>query len=351
MDSDLASANEFQLALLLADPSVCLRWLVLRHLMKRTDDDCEVVELASQRRADPLVSELINQQDADGSWPANEQLGYGGAVQHTAQALMRLGYLGFGSDLPAVTLAAQFLFSVQDDDGSWPLSLSAEGRKTHSNYDQIPLQTALPLRGLAACGFATDPRSERAYDWLLSVRLDDGAWPTGYSAASYGYVAGYRRLAHSRWGCRSNTTAALMCFASHPERCSSPEAIRGLDLLLGRETNEKKPIGFDIARTLGFEPARGFFTYYGVFDLALVLKLCSRIGASSEDKRVARILSVVSEMRGRYGLWQYVARPSASRWVTYDLLRTLNEMSDNPEWISMEPITPFAPYPSQDKRY
>jgi hypothetical protein len=46
----------------------------------------------------------------------------------------------------------------------------------------MPLQTALPLRELAACGYAADPRSELAYDWLLAQRLEDGAWPTGVRA-------------------------------------------------------------------------------------------------------------------------------------------------------------------------
>ena len=34
-------------------------------------------------------------------------------------------------------------------------------------YHMIPLQTALPLLGLAWAGYAEDPRAERAYDWLL----------------------------------------------------------------------------------------------------------------------------------------------------------------------------------------
>jgi hypothetical protein len=48
----------------------------------------------------------------------------------------------------------------------------------------VPLQTALPLRALAMCGYATDPRAERAYAWLLAQRLEDGAWPTGKRAAA-----------------------------------------------------------------------------------------------------------------------------------------------------------------------
>ena len=43
----------------------------------------------------------------------------------------------------------------------------------------VPLQTALPLIGLCACGYATDPATARGFDWLLDQRLGDGSWPTG----------------------------------------------------------------------------------------------------------------------------------------------------------------------------
>jgi hypothetical protein len=337
--------------LLLCDPSACLRWLVLRHLLNRPANDPEVTEIEAQRDTDPLAIELIGQQEANGSWPRSKQVGFGDSVQRTAQALMRLGYLGFDAELPAVARGAHFLFSAQADDGSWPLHIEAEKRQKYGKYDQIPLQAALPLRGLAACGYATHPDSEHAYDWLLSTRLDDGAWPTGYVAGSYGYVAGYRRLAHSRWGCRSNTTAALFCLALHPVRRHGPEASRGLDLLLGRETGERQLVGFDVARTVGFEPARGFFTYYGAFDLALILKLCSQIGATVEDERVARIKSILEGMQGALGLWHYAEKPAVSRWITYDIQRSLLELDGSPDWTSMEPRIPFTPYPPHDTRH
>ncbi len=151
----------------------------------------------------------------------------------------------------------------------------------------IPLQTAFPLRGLAACGYAQDKRAELAYQWLLGQRLEDGAWPTGMASGVHGYVAGYRRIAHSRWGCRSNTTAALICLAFHPQRAKSPEARRALDLLLGRETREETQVGFETARCIGVEETRGFISHFAKFDSGLMLDLCWRIGASLEDERVA----------------------------------------------------------------
>ena len=297
------------LPLLLADRSPCLRYLVLRELLGRPEDDPEVVGLVGLRETDRLVTGLLALQREDGSWAQADPTSRSGVLRATPKALIRLGFLGFGPDDPAVRRGAEALFSRQRDDGSWLIPQTDEEGEHREGYSMIPLQTALPLRALAACGYGTDPRAERAYEWLLAQRLDDGAWPTGIASGNYGRVAGYRRLAHSRWGCRSNTTGALACLALHPERRTSPEARRALDLLLGRETRERHTFGFEAARVIGVEPTRGFLTYFARFDVAQVLDLCWRVGAGREDARVDELVDFVEGLQGPYGLWEYVDRP------------------------------------------
>jgi hypothetical protein len=335
--------------LLLADPSPCLRWLALRQLFGLPDEHPEVQELEAGRRHDPLVAGLLSGQEADGSWKPDPR--EGSPLKSTALALARLGYLGFGSAEPAVQRGAEYLFSLQKEDGSWPLLRENLRGEQDQGYDLVPLQTALPLRGLAACGYAEDARAGRAYRWLMEQRLPDGAWPTGKASGTLGYVAGYRRLAHSRWGCRSNTTGALLCLGLHPQLRNSPEARRALDLLLGRETRERQPLGFEVARLLGAEPDGGFFTYFARFDLALLLNLCAQVGASPEDERVAGLVDFVRAARGPFGLWEYLPRPQISRWLTFDLLRSLSWLDAAPDWVGLEPRTPFQAYPRRPRRF
>lgn len=344
-------------ALLLADPSPCLRTLVLRELLHRPGDDPEMRELAGMRETDPLVAGLLGLQRPDGSWPAVGLTSHHDTLRLTSQALTRLGYLGFGPDHPAVQRGVEYLFTLQQEDGSWSIPVRRDGIDNghREGYSMVPLQTAMPLRGLAACGYATDPRAERAYDWLLAQRLPDGAWPTGIASGNYGYVAGYRRLAHSRWGCRSNTTGALICLAHHPQRRAGPEGRQALDLLLGRETRERHTLGFEVARMIGAEPVRGFFTYYARFDLALVLDLCWRVEATLGDGRIAELVTFVQGLQGPYGLWEYASRPQVSRWLTFDLLRSLSRLTESEkatsDWASLEPRTPFQTYTKKHRRY
>ena len=70
-------------------------------------------------------------------------------------------------------------------------------------------------------------------------------------------------------------------------------------------------MGFEVVRLIGAEQTRGFTTFYARFDLALLLDLCWRVGASLDDARIAEVVDFVLGLQGEYGLWDH-ARPQAS---------------------------------------
>ena len=84
--------------LLLADRSVCLRWLVLRNLLDHDENDPETQELMPLREDDPLVAPVLAAQEADGAWTRGDLHWQGGKQRVTMLALLRLGFLGFGPD-------------------------------------------------------------------------------------------------------------------------------------------------------------------------------------------------------------------------------------------------------------
>jgi hypothetical protein len=120
---------------------------------------------------------------------------------------------------------------------------------------------------------------------------------------------------------------------------------------LGRETRERFALGFEVARLLGAEPARGFMTFFARFDLGLLLWLCSRIGASSDDRRVGELVGFIRSQQGEAGLWEYAAKPQMTRWVSFDLLHSLAQFDKASEWLTVEPPSPFAPYPKRERRF
>ena len=341
--------------LLLADPSPSLRLLVLRDLLNRSEDDEELLELTALQEEDPSIQKFLSLQNEDGSWRGGEGGGdILGQIRLTAQALMGLGYFGLNAEHSAVKKGAEFIFAQQRKDGSWSLVTPGallDGAARDIKYHMIPLQTALPLLGLAWAGYAADPRAEDAYNWLLNEELPQGGWPSGRHYEKYIFAAGYRRLAHSKYGCRTNTTAAVSALALHPKRRMSQPAQRGLDLLLAHETRQTHTLGFEVARIIGAERPRGGFTYFRRYDVAQILDLCWRIGASLEDERVADNVRFVKELQGSHGLWEYRRHPEVSRWITFDLLRSLSRLDKESDWLSIEPRTPFQPYPKKPRRF
>ncbi|UCE95966.1 MAG: terpene cyclase/mutase family protein [Candidatus Bathyarchaeota archaeon] len=343
--------------LLLANPSPSLRILVLVDLLNSSEDDGEVQELKKLQEEDPLILKLLALQNEYGAWSGDERWGaILGSIRLTAQALMGLGYLGLGPEHSAVKRGAEFIFSHQQNNGSWLLetkgALLDGGRISDDvKYHMIPLQTALPLLGLAWAGYATDQRAEQAYDWLLEEQLPQGGWPSGRHYDKYIFAAGYRRLAHSKFGCRTNTTAAVNALALHPKRRMHRAARRGLDLLLAHEHRQAHTLGFEIARIIGAERPRGGFTYFKRYDVAQMLDLSWRVGASLEDDRVKDNVRFVKELQGPYGLWEYQRHPEISQWVTFDLLRSLSRLDEETDWLSKEPRTPFQPYPKKPQRF
>lgn len=343
--------------LLLADPSPSLRLLVLRDLLGRPESDPEIQELRQLQERDPFVTRFLDLQNEDGSFRGGEGGGSGlGTIRLTAQALMGLGYFHLGPDHPAIRRGAEYLFAQQQPDGSFPLisqgALLDGGRLDEDvKYHMIPLQTALPLLGLAWAGYAADPRAERAYEWLLAEELPQGGWPSGRHQDQYVFAGGYRRLANSQFGCRTNTTATVSALAQHPNRRTSPSARRGLDLLLAHEHHPAQNLGFEVARIIGAEPPRGGFTYFRRYDVAQFLDLSWRIGADLKDPRVTENVKFVRELQGAYGIWEYERLPEVSRWVSFDILRSLSRLDQETDWISMAPRLPFQAYPKKPKRY
>jgi hypothetical protein len=317
---------------LLADPSPALRRRVLTELLDVSADDPEVSDLANRLASHGPIAKLL----------AVESRG----LRDLSFQLCRLAYAGLARDHPRVAELAERLLDAQQDDGSFPLEAFV-GRD--SAYDMIPLQNSLPLRGLAAVGYASDPRVEKGYEWLLAQRLDDGAWPMGEAAGQRGYIAGYRRLPGSP-GCRTNTTGALAALALHPQLAGADAARSALDLLLQRETRDESTIGWEVGRLVGVEAPAGFVTFYARFDLAFILELATRCGASPSDPRVTSLVEFLLERRSENGLWEHPIHPELGRWLTFDLLLSLRRLAGG-EWIGVAMQVPFRAYGKARRRY
>jgi hypothetical protein len=343
-------------ALLYADPSPSLRWRTAVELEGASETDADVAAWRAE----------IDRSDAVRSLLARLAVA-GDNFRVAGYLLCQLAYLGYRG--PEVAAAVEALFALQQPDGSWP-HFNDEGdpapRKARrgtpppvlprsESYRVMPITTVHPLRGIAAAGYATDPRAERAYEWLLAQRLHDGSWTGSHKAdlgldgRSSGEDPDYRRLTRGD-GCRATTTGAVACLALHPERRTSTAARIGADLLLARETREPATLGFEVSRLVGLERALGSITFYVTFDQAFLLDLASRCGVALADRRVTELVAWLETLRGPYGLWEHPVHPQLSRWLTFDLESSLRRLAAG-DWVGNEEPASFTPYEKPRRRY
>jgi hypothetical protein len=343
-------------ALLLGDPSPSLRWRAAIELDGASENDEEVAAWRAELDGSEELRALVAQLGAARDNP-----------QAAGYLLCRLTYLGYRG--PELAVAVDGIFAHQQPDGSWPYlpdndkptpklrrGSAPPGVMSAEPYTVLTMQTLVPLRGVAAAGFATDPRAERAYEWLLDQRLDDGSW-TGSHRGGYGFDfrstgggdPAYRQLPRGK-GCRSTTTGAAACLALHPAHRRSDAARIGVDHLLARETRDPVSLGWEVSRLVGLERASGRFTFYITVDQAFVLDLASRCGVSAADRRVRELVRYFGTLRGPYGLWQHPAHPQLSRWLTFDLECSLRRLADG-DWIGNEAPGPSTPYNNPRRRY
>lgn len=308
-----------QIPLLLSSPSACLRYLVHKELLFIDDSDDEVRKLNELRFNDPILKTILSLQNADGSFKRGEYTSTSSDVIATSVALVKLSFLGFDNTFKFVNKAIEFLLSTQNNDGSWSLPATKEQDVA---YDMIPLQTAIPLWGLAAVGFSCHKNSEKAYDWLAERQLSDGTWPTGIAQGNYGYIAQYRKLPDSIYGCRVNTTACLLPFSLHPERKSQAQTIKGIDRVLNYSKFNKGSFGYFIARFVNAEPSKGFFTFFENHDVALFFQILRQVNIVKSDDRVAKLFNKIFSLQNENDLWIYDSFPLVSHWLTYDLIKS-----------------------------
>jgi hypothetical protein len=339
-------------ALLFGDPSPSLRWRAAVELEGAGDDDHEVAAWRADIDGSPDVRVAL------------ARLAAARTPQAAGYVLCQLAHLGYQG--PETTAAAETVLAAQQDDGSWPAwepddeptpksrRASKQPAAPSDGARFVTMQTVVPLRGVAAAGFATDQRAERAFDWLLGVRLADGSWPAG-PKADLGLDGRpslpepeYRRLTRGA-GCRSATTGAVACLALHPERARSDAARVGVDHLLARETRDASTLGWEVSRLVGLERALGQLTFYVTHDLAFVLDLAARCGVSPQDRRVADLVTYLESLRGPYGLWQHPNHPQLSGWLTFDLERSLHRLADG-DWTGNEEPATFTPYKQGRRR-
>jgi len=150
----------------------------------------------TSRQVKDGIAYLRRTQRDDGSWFGRWGVNY---IYGTWSALSALNTAGLGAGAPEMKKAAEWLLSIQNDDGGWGEDVSSY-RLDYDGHAPAPStasQTAWALLGLMAAGAVDHDSVARGVDYLLRTRTADGLWSeeiytgTGFPRVFYLRYHGY----------------------------------------------------------------------------------------------------------------------------------------------------------------
>lgn len=184
----------------------------------------------------PEVKRILRKQQVDGSWKYP-----GGGKEHLRlqedynqlETYRILGELvekyGLNNRHPVIRMAAEFLFRRQTDEGDF--------RGIYSNQ-YTPNYSAAIMELLIKAGYDGNPKIEKGFEWLLSIRQNDGGWaiPLRTVGARYADTLNAETIKPDLTKPFSHlvTGVVLRAFAASKKYYNSPEAVTAGKLLASR---------------------------------------------------------------------------------------------------------------------
>jgi squalene-hopene/tetraprenyl-beta-curcumene cyclase len=157
----------------------------------------ETVE--SNKQVAAAVDYLRRTQHPEGSWYGRWGLNY---IYGTWSVLCALNAIGVSDQDPMIRKAADWLASVQNDDGGWGED-AVSYRLDYRGLERAPStasQTAWALLGLMAAGAVENPAVARGIDYLIATQSEKGTWEeqrytaTGFPRVFYLRYHGYSKF-------------------------------------------------------------------------------------------------------------------------------------------------------------
>ncbi len=139
---------------------------------------------------------ILKNQQASGAWEGRWGVNY---LYGTWCVLQGLAAMGISKQEGVVQMAADWIKSVQNEDGGWSESCESYTQKRFIPLsDSTPSQTAWAVMGLIAGGEVNSDEVRRGIEFLLSKQNSEGGWDedahtgTGFPGHFYIRYHGYR---------------------------------------------------------------------------------------------------------------------------------------------------------------
>jgi hypothetical protein len=250
----------------------------------------------------PEVQKTFRRQQTDGSWKhsGKETVTFPkyhySLVETWKVYRLLVEYYEVTKEYEGARRAAEFLFSCQTSQGDFRGMLANQ----YATY-----YTGAILAILIKAGYENDPRVEKAFDWLLSMRQDDGGWTIPiltHKLDRQTWINITSQYAEPLEPDRSKpfshnwTDMVLRAFAVYPKYRRCKEARRAAELL---KSSFFKPDSYTSYQDADYWVRFCFWWP----NLVTALDSLSLMGYSRDDPDVARGLDWLVEHQAGDGLW------------------------------------------------
>jgi hypothetical protein len=319
---------------LLEPDSPGVRYLALRDLLDRPENDAELRAARQEAHTRGPIATILAGMNPAGYW-VEPGPGYNPKYRSTVWALMMLAQLGAaaGQD-ERIALTCAYLLDQ---------ALTLGGHFTASG---APSGTADCLQGnlcwaLVELGY-DDSRLALAFAWMARSVTGEGVAPVGERQAAVRYYAGkcgplFACGANNKLPCAWGAVKVMQAFSVWPVRSRTPlieEALQqGVDFLLSADpAGAAYPTGYS-DKPSGNWWKFGFPVFY-VTDLLQNVAALVRLGYGG-DPRLANALAIIREKQDTQGRWpleysytgktwvDFGAKKQPNKWVTLRALRVL----------------------------
>jgi Squalene-hopene cyclase C-terminal domain len=203
---------------------------------------------------------------------------------------------GFNKEYPAISKAAEYLFSFQSNEGDFR---GIYGNQYSPNY------SAGITELLVKAGYGNDTRIKKVFEWLLSIRQEDAGWAIPFRTRDRNLDV-ITKEPETLEPDRSQpfsymvTGVVLRAFAAHPSYRKAKEARQAGNLLLSMIF--KKDHYPDRA---GAEYWLRFSFPFWFTDLISALDTLSLLGFSAQEPQIEKALQWFVKNQQKTGLWQF----------------------------------------------
>jgi len=310
---------------LLASENEALRYFVSRDLLG--EDVGPIFHLWGL----PGAQKILKKQQPDGSWIKPGKKGHAAINYSLIETWKQFRFLvdvyGFHREDLSTRKAAEYLFSCQADDGDIRGFLANQ----YATY-----YTGAIMSLLIKAGYDDDPRIEKGFEWLLSMRQDDLGWTIPILTHDFDGETKYRLTSQfaepvepdrSRPFSHNWTGMVLRAFAAHRDHRRLAAAKTAADLLKSRFFQQDCYTSYQAASYwVRFQYPFWWNNLVGALDSISLID-------PSRDEQVDVALNWLIDHQGADGLWKtsYVEGKKltdaktreTSLWVSLAICRVL----------------------------